>query len=238
MLRVFCDFDGTVSSEDVGNRLFRHFAGGRAEEIVQGYLTGVMTAADCLSQECAAAGNVPPEVLAAFVDQFELDPGFPEFVRFCKQKEIPLAILSDGLDFYVERVLRNHGFDGIPWCANHLEFKNEDGITKMIPSFPHSDSECPQCGNCKRNHMLTMSSDEDIIVYVGDGISDRCPARYADIVFAKRSLLTYCQQQNITFHQFSTFRDVQSRLENILQQKRIRKRREAEMARRDAYMQG
>jgi 2-hydroxy-3-keto-5-methylthiopentenyl-1-phosphate phosphatase len=83
-----------------------------------------------------------------------------------------------------------------------------------------------------------MSSDEDIIVYVGDGISDRCPVRYADIVFAKRGLLTYCQEQNITFHEFSTFRDVQRRLETILQQKRIRKRREAEMARRDVYMQG
>ena len=83
-----------------------------------------------------------------------------------------------------------------------------------------------------------MSGDDDIIVYVGDGISDRCPVRYADIVFAKHGLVPYCQEQNISYHDYSHFGDVQVRLEKFLQQKRIKKRREAAMARRDLFMQG
>jgi 2-hydroxy-3-keto-5-methylthiopentenyl-1-phosphate phosphatase len=86
--------------------------------------------------------------------------------------------------------------------------------------------------------MLAQSADEDIVVYVGDGFSDRCPVNYADIVFAKRHLIKHCQQQNITYHEFQNFGDVQKKLEEVLQRKRIRHRREAAMARRDVYMQG
>ena len=238
MVRVFCDFDGTVASEDIGNRLFRHFAGSKAEEIVKGYLDGSKTAAECLTQECAAVGLVTEESLDKFVAQFSLDPHFSGFVRFCSHREIPLTIVSDGLDFYVERLLRKHGLEDLTWFANHLELIKEGNSSRLVPEFPYTDSECTQCGNCKRNHMLTMSGEDDIIMYVGDGISDRCPVRYADIVFAKRDLIKYCEEENITFHEFSTFLDVQERLEKILQQKRIRKRREAEMARKEIFMQG
>jgi len=238
MVRVFCDFDGTVASVDVGNRIFRHFAGEESERIVEGYLLGQKSAIECLTQECAAAGDVTPKVLEEFVAQFGVDPYFPEFVRFCDKQRMPLTILSDGLDFYVSRILARHGLAHVAWFANHLEFKNEGSRSTMVPVFPYTDSECPQCGNCKRNHMLTMSADEDIIVYIGDGISDRCPVRYADIVFAKKGLLKFCQEQNITYHEFRTFHDVQERFHEILHGPRLRKRREAEMARRDVFMQG
>ncbi|MGH2569116.1 MAG: MtnX-like HAD-IB family phosphatase, partial [Bacteroidota bacterium] len=68
--------------------------------------------------------------------------------------------------------------------------------------------------------------------------SDQCPVRYADIVFAKHNLIPYCQQQNITYHEYRHFGDVQVRLKTILQQKRVRTRREAAMARREVFMQG
>jgi len=57
-------------------------------------------------------------------------------------------------------------------------------------------------------------------------------------VFAKRQLINYCQQQNITFFEFHDFSDVQVKLEEILQRKRIRCRQEAAMARREVFVQG
>lgn len=237
MVRVFCDFDGTVSPVDIGNRFFRTYVGEQAIEIVQGYLHGTATARECLTRECAAVKNVTEPEFEAFLEQFSVDPHFRGFVDFCGRKEIPVTILSDGLDFYVGRILARHGLDHLPWFANHLEFVTTAGGTSLEVSFPYTDAECDFCGNCKRNHMLTMSADEDVIVYVGDGISDRCPVRYADIVFAKRSLIKYCQEQNITYHAFDDFSEVQSRLAEILQ-KKPRRRREAVMARRDVFMQG
>jgi 2-hydroxy-3-keto-5-methylthiopentenyl-1-phosphate phosphatase len=62
--------------------------------------------------------------------------------------------------------------------------------------------------------------------------------RYADFVFARRQLIKHCQQQNITYYEFNHFGDVQKKMEEILQRKRIRQRQEASMARREVYIQG
>ena len=86
--------------------------------------------------------------------------------------------------------------------------------------------------------MLNASADDDIIVYIGDGYSDRCPVRYADFVFAKRQLIKHCQHQNITYFAFNNFSDVQAKMNEILKRKRIRHRQEAAMARREVFIQG
>jgi 2-hydroxy-3-keto-5-methylthiopentenyl-1-phosphate phosphatase len=238
MIRVYSDFDGTIAVHDIGNRLFREYAGPKAVEIVGHYLNGTMSARECLTQECAAVSSVTAAELESFVHQFSLEPTFGAFVEFCRHRNIPLVVLSDGLDFYVEHLLKKHGFEGLPFFSNHLEFVRHGDLTKMFPSFPYADAECLLCGNCKRNHVLTLSGDDDVIVYIGDGTSDRCPVRYADIVFAKGGLIRYCQEQNVTYHEFHDFTDVMNRLEVLLQRKRIRKRREAEMARREVFSQG
>jgi len=238
MIRVFCDFDGTVATEDVGERLFLKFTDGRSADIVTRYVNGEISSHECLQQECEAVGPIALDELISFVDSFELDPFFGGFVRFCSAREIDLTIVSDGLDFYIDRLLRRDGVSHVRYFANHLELTESDEGTMLVPSFPFQDAECPDCGNCKRNHLVTRSGDDDLIVYVGDGHSDRCPVQYADIVFAKRSLITHCQRQNITYHAFAHFGDVQFRMENIAERRRIKKRREAVMARRGLFMQG
>jgi 2-hydroxy-3-keto-5-methylthiopentenyl-1-phosphate phosphatase len=84
--------------------------------------------------------------------------------------------------------------------------------------------------------MVTRASDDDIIVYVGEGYSDQCPAQYADIVFAKDELQTFCQQQNISYYLYDSFHDVVERLKILLAKKRLRKRLEAETKRNELFM--
>jgi len=238
MIRVFCDFDGTVSQEDVGERFFRTFAGEHAEHNIHRLLHDEMTIQEWLHGLCEAIPSVDREGFLEFVDQFEIDPHFAEFTRFCKEQEISVVVLSDGLDAYVEHVLASAKMASLLFFANHAEFQNVHGRKKLNISFPYTDADCHRCGNCKRNHMLNGSADEDIIVYVGDGYSDRCPVRYADIVFAKRQLIKYCQEQNISYVEFCHFGDVLSKMKEIVQHKRLRHRQEAAMARREAFMQG
>jgi 2,3-diketo-5-methylthio-1-phosphopentane phosphatase len=234
MIRVFCDFDGTVCLQDVGEQFFRTFAGEKAEQNIQRLLKGEITMQIWLTELCEAIPSIHQKEFLDFVDQYVIDPHFTEFVRFCKEQDNPLMILSDGLDAYVKRVLSNAGLNLVPFFANHAEFVGQ----KLTVSFPYTDAECNLCGNCKRNHILNASADDDIIVYVGDGYSDRCPVRYADLVFAKRQLIKYCQEQNITYFEFNNFGDVQVRMEEIVQRKRIRHRQEAAMARREVFVQG
>ena len=234
MIRVFCDFDGTVCLQDVGEQFFLKFAGEKAKQSIQCLLKGEITMQIWLTELCEAIPSIHQKEFLDFVDQYVIDPHFIEFVRFCKEQDIPLMILSDGLDAYVKRVLSNARLNFVPFFANHAEFVGQ----KLTVSFPYTDAECNLCGNCKRNHMLNASANEDVIVYIGDGYSDRCPVRYADLVFAKRQLVKHCQEQNITYFEFNNFDDVQVRMEEIVQRKRIRHRQEAAMARREVFVQG
>ena len=53
------------------------------------------------------------------------------------------------------------------------------------------------------------------IVYIGDGFSDRCAARQADVVFAKADLAQFCQQSDIPYVSFTSFREIMDYLEKI-----------------------
>ncbi len=236
MIRVFCDFDGTLTNEDVGNRMFGAFAGDAAESIVRDYRAGLINARECLRMECAALGVVRPDAIREFVLQFPLDQYANDFVEFCSSSGIPLTIVSDGLDFYVDAILAKANLQNVPRFANHASFIETKEGTMLVPSFPYRDEHCDLCGNCKRNHMVTLSADDDLVVYIGDGISDRCPVRYADVVFAKGGLIPYCQSQNISYFEFRNLGDVRDRLEQIAARKKFKQRREAVVARRDVFI--
>lgn len=233
MVRIFCDFDGTLAAVDVGSSLFRAFAGSHATRIVREYLDGRITARESLRRQCELLRGVSRQALERFVDKVDLDSGFPSLVNLCRDRQVPLVVLSDGLDFYVGRILERHGFGDIPYFANKAVFPDGGGLAV---EFPYRDEHCEFCGNCKRNHLASQSGDDDVVVYVGDGISDRCPVRYADVVFAKKSLIKYCQEQNISYFEYSTLDDVRSRLEGFLDAGHVKRRREAVMARRALFV--
>ena len=214
-MKIFCDFDGTAAKNDVGNFLLRTFADKRVFDIVKTWKEGKISSRACLIQECKITRVTKPQ-LEKFVDEQELDRYFEEFVKFCQTKDIEIEIVSDGLDFYVDRILKNHNLDPILKVrANHLIFIQPDQIKS---EFPYFESGCGFCANCKGYHVQRDRKKHNPIVYIGDGLSDRCGAKEADIVFAKigRDLLEYCQKHNIPHFEFVDFNEIIFRLKTII----------------------
>ena len=247
MVRLFSDFDGTISLNDVGDAMFERFGGETCKEIVRQYRDATMSAVECFKRECDACGTIQVDDLNRFLDEQGIDRSFVDFVQFCREENVAFCIVSDGMDYYIKRILERSGVGDIPYFANVLQLVPVDSTdrVRLIPSFPYRDEVCDRCACCKRNHLLTMSADDDIIIYIGEGYSDRCPARYADIVFAKDDLLRYCRDENISFYEFDIFSDIAARLRKIFSNRRsdgslagVRKRRRAELARRDIYFGG
>ena len=188
-LAVLCDFDGTISKGDIGNTLFREYAGGSNwEELVASWERGEIGSKECLTEECRLARVTRDEVVA-LAESFEIDPYFPAFSAWCAENEIPLAVVSDGLDFYIEIVLKRHGLSHLPVYANHLTF-TDSGIA---PEFPYFDQGCGSCGNCKGHHVRKYRQNFGRVVFVGDGYSDRCALEEADLVLAKKELARICE---------------------------------------------
>ncbi|HTY57943.1 MAG TPA: MtnX-like HAD-IB family phosphatase [Bacteroidota bacterium] len=236
-LKLFVDFDGTITRHDVGNIFYRTFGGAACDELVRRFRAGEIGARACFTGESAAMGRVLRADLEELIDAQEIDPTFPNLVAFCGVRGIDLLVVSDGLDMYIRRILSAHGCPDVRFVANEASLvrPGPDGRAEVAVAFPHADAECDRCACCKRNIMLTSSSEEDVIAYVGEGFSDRCPVRFADIVFAKDVLQTYCQNENISYTPYVSFDDVVARLTGLLEGGRLRARPRAALERRAAF---
>lgn len=245
MIKIFTDFDGTITLQDVGDAMFERFGGEQCKEIIQAYRDETLSAVECFRRECEACNNVDVAELNSFLDGQEIDAAFIDFVRYCRARKFECTILSDGMDYYIQRILDRYGIGDVPFYANMLHLLPVAGTSfvKFEPQFPYTDEVCDRCACCKRNHLLALSGDDDVIVFVGEGYSDRCPAKFADVIFAKDELLNYCREENIPCYEYRTFADILQRLE-VLQRTGarnggttgLRKRRQAERLRRDVFI--
>ncbi len=232
---VFTDFDGTITVQDIGDKMFQQFGNAQlCEEHFRYYTTGEIDARECWRKSCETVREVTEQDFREFAQRQHIDSGFSHFVQFCSAKNIPVIVVSDGFDAYINTVLNGNGFSDLQRFCNALVFENG----KIRPEFPYADEHCRQCANCKRNHLLVNSSDDNVIVYIGDGYSDRCPSKFADIVFAKNSLVSFCESNNITYHRFATFADVLLKFKTIVETTKPKKKLTAEHARKEIYMQG
>ncbi|MDT8325614.1 MAG: MtnX-like HAD-IB family phosphatase [Bacteroidota bacterium] len=233
-VRIFTDFDGTITPTDVGEELFRHFCGDATFERIRGrWSEGVLTAPEAYGQLSAAMGEISAAEITRFLGSHAVEESFPRFVHWCAAMDFPLYVLSDGADAYILPLLEAAGVD-VPVLCNRLEIR--EGRARMY--FPYFDRRCPEIAHCKSNHVALLSRDEDVIVYVGDGSSDFEAAQYADLVFARGTLERYCQEQNITFHRFYTFAAMRDQLANMLHQNTLRRRKRAELRRQQLWSAG
>lgn len=207
---IFCDFDGTVARRDVGYNLFHHFSNGKNNELIPDWKAGILSTRDCLRQEAAMVRAQPDEIFK-FLDGFELCNGFVEFVELCEDTGTVLTILSEGLDFYISHILKKNNVPGVPFLSNHGILENGT----ITVEFPHENHTCRRCGNCKGERIAEFKAtfeDDTRVIFIGDGYSDACGVKEADVIFAKKDLEQYCLKHNIKFNDYDDFFDVATRL--------------------------
>lgn len=202
---VLCDFDGTVSVRDVQVALLNAFGAPDWREKEKEILVRGAKSASYLPV-IYSDWRATAEEMRCFVDEnADIDQAFPGFVELCRQRGHHLEIVSDGLDLYIDRLLHRYGLQDIPFTSN--QFVQENGRVNI--KFPNRSQECGNCGNCKRERIRRARRKGALcVVYIGDGISDECPARHADVLFAKDRLAAYCDREGIAYFPFSGFDDV------------------------------
>ncbi len=236
IFKIFVDFDGTITKRDVGEAMFLKFGDPqKAQEIIERWMNDEISSTQSWRGLCETVKDFDPEIFDEFLATIEIDDHFKDFVNYCGTNNFEIKILSDGLDYYINKILKRENLDHIKAYTNKLEFGDQG---ELIPNFPHTDEECSKCANCKRNHIIENSSDTDFTFYIGDGYSDACPVQYCDFIFAKDSLLKYCEINRISYFPFNNFRDVMLRIEELKNKKRLKKRHQAELKRREVYLLG
>jgi 2,3-diketo-5-methylthio-1-phosphopentane phosphatase len=197
------DFDGTLSVGDTVDAMLERFAGPEWKVVEQEWLDGHITAVQCMQKQIRMVRS-DHVALENFFRGIQLDASFLPFYKHVSQFS-QVAVVSDGLDHAIKVAMKNAALPELPVYANKLHFV-PDGIDI---SWPHRNTNC-SAGNgvCKCAVARDLSDGDKRVILVGDGKSDACLAQEADVVFAKGSLLNYCEKHEIPHFKFQTFADV------------------------------
>ena len=238
-LKIFCDFDGTITKNDVWMSSIVKFIKDKEKfnNICEELYSGKIGTRETVIRQLELVEDFSPEKFDEYLDEEEIDEHFKDFVDFCRQSSIDLVILSGGLDYYIDHILKRENIQAEFYSCR----MNWDEESKKLKSeFIYSDEYCRACDTCKRNILITNTNDldNDISVYIGDGSSDFCVSGFADIVFAKGKLASYCWKNNITYFDYKDFSDVKNKLKKILEKNKLKHRQEAKIRRRDVIMGG
>lgn len=202
---VIADFDGTVSPMDVGFEVLQKFTGRGWEEIDRAYCSGEIGSKEAYSRIAALIRGTREEMEQYVQIHAAVDPHFVSFYAFCRRMGMDLRILSDGLDFYIDLVLKKGGLGDIPFFSNVARFRDGRGFAI---EFPESNPACDRCGTCKSLILQRLKPAFDRIIYIGDGYSDVCPAEKADVVFAKGILLKTFSKRGLPCIRYRDFKDI------------------------------
>jgi 2-hydroxy-3-keto-5-methylthiopentenyl-1-phosphate phosphatase len=204
---VFVDFDGTISEKDIGITLLETFATGRWEEVDGRYERGEIGSREYVVALWRLLEGVPYEDLLAAAGQVELDPGFGPLVAYLRASGADVAVISDGIGFYVEARVRAFG---VTVLANAVEVAPDGRREPRFPfAAPVMDCPCGLCGTCKVLPVAKASRRGRTTVLVGDGTSDRFAAAAANLVLAKGRLVDWCEEMGTPYMSFTTLSEVQ-----------------------------
>lgn len=205
---IQCDFDGTITEEDMGFLLLDSFAGKDWRQLLTEYKEGKMSVGR-FNTSAFAMVKADKQTLLNFVNsRARVRAGFHELLDYCRRRDFCFVIVSNGLVFYIAAILRQIGIDNIDILAATAEFTDNSVDTKYIGP----EGNLLQDG-FKEAYVRLFLDQGYRLVYVGNGTSDTLPARQAHHIFATDELLTYCQQTSLDCTPFTDLHDIVSGLE-------------------------
>ncbi|KAK8140942.1 hypothetical protein G3M48_001301 [Beauveria asiatica] len=209
----FTDFDGTITTADSNDYMIDNLGCGKAKREADNgeVLAGRAHFRDVFYDMLDSVKTPFDECLRLLLANIELDPGFKEFYHWAQENNVPIVILSGGMEPVIRALLDKMLGPGwnmqivsnnVAPAAAEGRGINEEGGWKI--AF-HDDSIH---GHDKSMEIRKYSSlpSRPVMFYAGDGVSDLSAAKETDLLFAKqgKDLVTWCENAKIPF---VTFRD-------------------------------
>jgi 2-hydroxy-3-keto-5-methylthiopentenyl-1-phosphate phosphatase len=210
-LLIACDFDGTITRHDTLHLIVDAFGTRGLWQAIEPRLrAGEVTIEQAMSEEFASVRATPEQVRALVLGEAGLRPGFPELVEWARERGHRLVVVSSGFRSVIDALLDHWGIRGLEVTSNDARFTPE-GCELL---WADRGEACPECDRrCKRHDLRGHLRPGERLVYIGDGISDRCGARMAELVFARHHLARDLAADGVPFEPFEDFGEIRERLD-------------------------
>jgi 2-hydroxy-3-keto-5-methylthiopentenyl-1-phosphate phosphatase len=186
------------------------FANGDWRQLLTQYREGKISVGHFNTKAFAMVKADKPTLLQFVKSQAKIRAGFHQLLAYCHRKGFKFIIVSNGLDFYIETILRDIGIDDIEVFAAQTRF-GPSGI-----DVRYIDPEGNQLmDSFKEAHVRLFRDRGYRVIYAGNGISDISPSRQAHWVFATGELLTYYKEMNLNCTPFIDLNNIVEGLESL-----------------------
>ena len=186
-LLIACDFDGTITERDTLHLIVAAFGSYDLwERIEPRVVSGELSIEQAMQEEFAVgagharAGARPGAARggpAARLSASSCD--------WARERDHRLIVFSSGFRSVIDDVLDHWGIEGLEVVSHEARFSRGRLPPGVVGSRRRSAWSAGR--RCKR-HDLRGRSRGERLVYIGDGVSDRCGARMADVIFARAQL--------------------------------------------------
>ncbi|MHC1578524.1 MAG: MtnX-like HAD-IB family phosphatase [Dehalococcoidia bacterium] len=205
---IQCDFDGTVTEEDLGFFLLDSFARPDWRRFLREYQEHRISVDEFNTKAFAMVKVDRNTLLEALKDKVKVRAGFRELVDYCSGKGFRLVIVSNGLDFYIRSVLKDLGMEKLEVHAAQASFDPEGMRVRYVGPGGKRLRD-----GFKEAYIRSFLNLGYRVIYIGNGDSDFAPAKYAEYIFATGELLAYCKENGLNYKFFENFVDVVGALE-------------------------
>lgn len=213
-LAALVDFDGTIASTDASYAVLERYGDREWREIEERAYAHEITILDALKVQALMVKVGPEEAEVFLKETVRMRDGFREFAKWCRENGVHLEICSDGFGWTIEVLLSHWKLDWIPWSSNHT-IPREGG---WEISFPHRREDCPINANCKCSHYDRLKETYDKVLFIGDGTTDECVSKKADMLFARDRLLEICEREGRDCIPWEEWGEVLERVEDLMKE--------------------
>ncbi|KAF2964429.1 hypothetical protein GQX73_g9152 [Xylaria multiplex] len=213
----FTDFDGTITLQDSNDWMTDNLGFG-VELRRQGnkdVLYNGRPFRDAFQEMLDSVTKPFDQCLELLLQNVKLDPAFKDFATWCRANNVPIVVLSGGMQPVIRALLAH--------LVGEEEAAAMQIVSNDVKARPgksindengwdieyHDDSSF---GHDKSLEIRPYAAlpERPVMFYAGDGVSDLSAAKETDLLFAKagRDLVTYCEKESVPFTVFNDFSDI------------------------------
>ncbi len=208
---VICDFDGTITLQDVSVAILDHFTAHEWRDLLKAYREGEIGHFDIMKDSYVYLKTPLQELLDYVRQKIAIRPNFEALVKLCEDRNWPLAVVSGGIDFYIRAFL-----DETIAVHSYLSHYDEHWRVRL-PEWPVVDFEAGQDFKVRVIEELQLEYPGVPVAFIGDGRNDWAAAQHADYTFTVKSsqLARLSEEGGLAHTNFTDFAEVIAVLEKL-----------------------
>lgn len=201
------DYDGTMTTRECNEVALQPLVGEAWWALEEESYNDRMGHAEVFDRQIGLIRAPRAEVVRRLIEVAEPMPGLHDFITRLLARGGEAAIVSAGVREAIEAFWSRLGLPPVDLFASELVGDGDGDGSRYRLQFSDALGDCPRCGpgSCKAAVLRRLRRPGDVVLVFGDGPSDLCPAREADIVFARDHLAERCAVAGLEWRELTDF---------------------------------